>query len=82
MKSMMEQLIPEDSAQDDTEYHRNIRRLTETTDDKEFTQDEVRQIIERFNPRKAPGPDGIISEMLTLTFKTFPKLLPLFTTNV
>ena len=65
MKFMMEQLIPENSAQDDTENHRNIRRLTEqpieTTDDRKFTQDEVRQIIEGFNPRKTPGPDGITS---------------------
>jgi hypothetical protein len=77
MKFMIEQLIPEDSAQDDTEHHINIRRLTEqpieTTDDRGFTQDEVRQIIEGFNPRKAPGPDGITSETLTLIFKIIPK---------
>ena len=77
MKFMMEQLIPEDSAQDDIEHHRNIRRLTEqpieTTDDRKFTQDEVRQIIEGFNPRKTPGPDGITSEILTLIFKSIPK---------
>ena len=46
MRFMMEQLIPEDSAHDDTEHHINIRRLTEktieTTDDREFSQDEVR----------------------------------------
>ena len=77
MKCMMEQLIPEDSAHDDTEHHINIRRLTEklieTTDDREFTQDEVMQIIECFNPRKAPGPDGITSEILTLIFSRIRK---------
>ena len=79
MRFMMEQLIPEESAHDDTEHHINIRRLTEqpieTTDDREFTQDEVRQIIfvEGFIPRKAPGPDGITSEILTLIFKSIPK---------
>lgn len=40
---MMEQLIPEDNIQDDTDYHGAIRRLaeqpTDTPDDKEFTQD-------------------------------------------
>jgi 3-deoxy-D-arabino-heptulosonate 7-phosphate (DAHP) synthase class II len=58
LKFMLEQLIPEDSAQDETDRHKNVRRLTEpieTTEDKEFTQDEIRQIIEGFNPRKAPG---------------------------
>jgi len=75
---MAEQLIPEDNPQDDTDPHKNIRRLTEqpieTIDDRDFSQDEVRQIIEGFNPRKvAPGPDGITSNILTLVFKSIPK---------
>ena len=74
---MAEQLIPEDNPQDDTDHHKNIRRLTEqpieTIDDRDFSQDEVRQIIEDFNPRKAPGPDGITSDILTLVFKSIPK---------
>jgi hypothetical protein len=60
---MVEQLIPEDNPQDDTDHRKNTRRLTEqpieTIDDRDFSQDEVRQIIEGFNPRKAPGPNGI-----------------------
>jgi len=74
---MAEQLIPEDNPQDDTDHHKNIRRLTEqpieTIDDRDFSQDEVQQIIEDFNPRKAPGPDGITSDILTLVFKSIPK---------
>ena len=74
---MVEQLIPEDNVQDDTDHHTNTRRLTEqqieTTDDREFTQDEVRRIIEGINPRKAPGPDGIRSEILLLIFKSIPQ---------
>jgi len=56
---MLEQLIPEDCPQDDTGYHKAIRRLaeqpTDTPDDKAFTQDEVRQVIEGFNQRKRQG---------------------------
>jgi hypothetical protein len=77
LKLLIEQLIPKDDAQDDTDRHMNIRRLAEqpigTTDDKEFTQDEVRRIIESFNPRKSRGPDGITSEILTFVFKSLPK---------
>jgi hypothetical protein len=77
MKFMIEQLISEDHTRDDTDHHMSIRRLTgqsiETTDDREFTQDEVRWIIEGFNPRRAPGPDGITAEILTLIFKSIPK---------
>jgi hypothetical protein len=76
---IIEKLIPEDNARDDTDHHTSVRRLTEqpieTTDDTEFTQDEVRQTIEGFNPRKAPGTDGITSEILTLIFKSIPKTL-------
>jgi len=54
----LEQLILEDNILDDTEYHRTIRSLAEqpidTPDDKDFTQDEVRQVVEGFTPRKAP----------------------------
>jgi hypothetical protein len=43
---MIEQLIPEDIAQDVTDHLLNFRRLTdqpiETTGDTEFTQNEVR----------------------------------------
>ena len=67
-----EQLIPVDNPQDDTDHHKNIRRLTEqpieTIDDRDFSQDEARQIIESFNPREAPGPDGITRDILTLVF--------------
>ena len=75
---MTEQLIPEDNPQDDTDHHKNIRRLTEQPieiiDGRDFSQDEVRrQIIEYFNPRKAPGPDGITSDILTLVFKIINK---------
>jgi len=78
LKFMMEQLIPEDNVQDDTDHHKNVRKLTEqpikTTDDKEFTQGKVRQ-IEVFKPRKAPGPDGITSEILQLVYKSILKTL-------
>ena len=51
---MIDLLIPGDSTQDDTIQHKNTRRLadqqTENANDREFTQDEVRQTIESFNP--------------------------------
>ena len=39
----------------------------------ETSQDEVRRTIESFNPKKAPGPDGITSDILKLVFKNIPK---------
>jgi hypothetical protein len=75
---MAEQIIPEDNPQVDTNHHKNIRRLTkqpiETSNDRDFSQEEVRQIIEGFNPKKAPGPDGSTSDILAHVFKSIPKL--------
>jgi hypothetical protein len=49
MKLLIEKLIPEDNSRNDTDQHRNIRRLTEqpieTTDDREFSQDEVSLLV-------------------------------------
>jgi hypothetical protein len=69
----LEHLILQDNIQDDTDYHRANRSLAEqpihTPDDKDFTQDEVRQVVERFKPRKAPGPDGITNKIQQLIYK-------------
>jgi hypothetical protein len=63
-KYIAEHLIPEDNPHD-TDYHKYIRPLTEqpnnTINERDFNQDEVRRTIEGFNPKKAPGPDGIIA---------------------
>jgi hypothetical protein len=79
MDLMIEHLIPEDIAQNDTDHHKGNRRLTEnpmeTTDDTKFTQAEVRRTIEGFNPRKAPGPDEITREVLVLIFNSIPKTI-------
>jgi len=76
---MLEQLIPEDNPQDDTDYHRAIRKLAEqpidTPDDKAFTQVEVRKVIVGFKPKKAPGPDGITGGVLQLVYKGIPKTM-------
>jgi len=47
---IMDQLNPDDNPQDDTYYHKNVRKQTEpihTPDDREFTREEVGQVIER-----------------------------------
>jgi hypothetical protein len=77
LEYITEHLIPEDNPHDDTDYHKNIRRLTQqpnnTINDRDFNQDEVRRTTEGFNPKKAPGPDGITSDILTLVFKIIHK---------
>jgi hypothetical protein len=76
MKHMMECFIPEDSDSSDTAYHKYIRQLTveplDTLDDEEFTKKEILAVLEKFDPSKAPGEDGLNKEILLKIFKRFP----------
>jgi len=65
---MLEHLFPDD---DPPERHRPAN----TADDKEFTQDEVRQVVEGFKDKKAPGPNGITNEIVRMVFKAIPKTM-------
>jgi len=56
------------TAQKDADQQKQVRRQTKqpinTADDKEFIQDGVRQIVEGFKDKKAPGPKGITNEIV------------------
>jgi hypothetical protein len=62
MKHTMEYFIPEDESSDST-HHKSIRQLAvepiDTLDDVEFTKEEMLEVLEKFDPRKTPGEDGI-----------------------
>ena len=79
MEHMMEYFIPEDSVNSDSAHHKRIRHGIEepldTPDDEEFTMEEILAVIEKFDPGKAPGEDGLNSEILKKIFKQFPTFL-------
>ena len=76
LQIMLDQLMPEDNHKEDTTYRMTIRKQTKqplyTTDYKEFTKEEVRQVIESLQPKKVPGPNGITNEIVKLVFKVIP----------
>jgi hypothetical protein len=76
MKHMMEHFIPEDSESSESVHHQSIRQLTanplDTLDDEDFTKEEILAVLEKFNPDKAPGEDGLNSDILLKIFKRFP----------
>ena len=76
---MLEHLFPHDGPQNDTDQQKEDRRQTEqpidTADYKEFTQNEVRQVLEGFKDKKAPGPNGITNEIVKIVFKAIPKTM-------
>jgi hypothetical protein len=68
-----------DDREEETYCHKNTRKMIEepiqTVDDIEFTQREIKQTIESFNGKKAPGIDRITSRIFLRTFNTFPRLV-------
>lgn len=77
LEYMMENFVPEDSEQYDTERHKELRRLTtepmDTPDDMEFTTAEILAVLKNFNSKKSPGEDGITSDILLNAFRVFPR---------
>jgi len=77
LQLIMDQLIPEDKQKEDTPYHMTIRDQTKQPlykmDDKEFTKEEFKQVIEGLQHKKAPGPNGITNEIIKLVFKEIQK---------
>jgi hypothetical protein len=66
LQQIMDQLIPKDKHKEDTPYHRTIRDQTKqplyTMYHKEFTKEEVKQVIESLQHKRAPGPNGITKQ--------------------
>jgi hypothetical protein len=49
-------------------------RPPNTPDDREFTREDIRKVIEGMNNKKALDEDGIPAEIYKLTFNIFPKI--------
>jgi len=64
---MLWYFTPEDNEADDNESHKQIRALTQeaidTANDKELTVQEVKNAVASMGNKKAPGEDGIPSEV-------------------
>jgi len=71
----MDHFVPEDMNSDGV-HHKHIRQQVleplHTTEDEEFTKQETMAVMEKFDPSKAPGEDALNSDVLLLTFKSFP----------
>ena len=52
-----------------------IEEPIRTSDNTEFTQGEIKQMIESFNGKKAPGIDVITSGIFLRTFNKFSRLI-------
>ena len=76
MNTMLDHLITDDG-EEENQHHKNIRKMIAesnyTSDGAEFTQREIKQTIESFNRKKAPGMDGIASDIVLRTLENSPE---------
>jgi hypothetical protein len=79
MDVMIDYYFSEDSKEGETQHHKNVRKYIEepitTSEDVEFSQAEIKQTIEGFSDKKAPGIDGITGGIYLRTFNIFPDLV-------
>jgi hypothetical protein len=73
---MFEHFVPDDREDSNNELHRKIRKEIQgppgTADDKAFTKEEIIANFKKFNSKKAPGEDGLTSDILIRAFQVFP----------
>ena len=76
---MLDYFVPQDDETNDTAVHKQVRaQIKELIDpevDKPFSREEITSVIERFNSKKAPGEDGLRSEILLRAFRSFTSFL-------
>ena len=78
MNALLDYLYTEDR-EEETLYHKTLRKnleeLINTSDDEEFSREEIKQTIDSFNHKKAPGIDGITGRIYQRTFTIFPRVI-------
>jgi len=75
----MDTFAPKDNRRDDNDYHKQVRALTKqpanTADDREFTIEEISNIIVSMNNNKAPGEDGLTGVIYNHAFRKVPTFI-------
>ena len=70
---MMEHFVPDDDELQDREHHtltsQQAEEPTNYTDDQEFSQTEIPDILKGFNPKKATGEYGLTSHIIFRAYK-------------
>jgi len=74
VKLMAEYLIPKEEPNDETEQHKQIREQSkeQATEDREYTIEEVENVIAELKHKKAPGEDAITAEIYQRVHKQIP----------
>ena len=78
INEILDYLYKEDCGEEEP-HHKSIRKNVDepiyTEDDVEFTLEEIKQTIESFSQKKAPGLDGITGGIYKTVLLIFPRIL-------
>jgi len=78
-KHILDYFVPEDDETNDSAVHKQIREQVkepvDTEGDKTFSREEMASVIKKYNPKKAPGEDGLTIVLLLRVFGNFPFFL-------
>ena len=76
---VLDYFTPTHNLHDDNDYRKQVRAQAQkpvcTAEDRAFTIKEIRNAIQSMDNKKAPGEDGITSNIYKQTFQTFPKFI-------
>ena len=76
---MLDCFVPKDKETNDSAVHKQIREHMKepigTESDKPFSQEEIVFVMKMFNPKMAPGENGLTSEIIIHAFRSFPAFL-------
>jgi hypothetical protein len=76
VNQLMDHFVHEDSENSDREHHKRARQQVmeplHTDNDDAFMKQEIQAVLDKFDPRKAPGKDALNSKVLLHTFRSFP----------
>ena len=79
LKYTLQNLTPKDNQTDDKGLHKQIRTITQegidTDDDKEISLQEVKTAVASMREKKAPGEDGVPSEVYKSLVETLPRYI-------
>jgi hypothetical protein len=79
LKHMLEHFTPEDNQNDFSEHHKQARTQsqepTDMADDKDFTVEEIKNAVASMGNKKAPGEDGITSEIYKSTIEILSRYI-------
>ncbi|CAG9581158.1 unnamed protein product [Danaus chrysippus] len=76
-KALLDHFYPDDSTDTDVRHdlRAHMKEFPETPEDPPFTEGEILEALKGMHPKRAPGLDGLTSDICLQFFRLFPKFM-------